>query len=123
MDPDERLPSRARCRQIHSNDTVPLGRTFFRSSREAIESIENPYARETGCREGVGELCFQQSTGDSTGPEVDITKSAVGKEFADNDVRDLHAPSAFQHARDLADSLGFIGHEVEHAVRHDDIDR
>jgi hypothetical protein len=108
--------SRARCRQIHSDDTVPFGRALLRCSGKGIEPVEDADPDETGGLEDTDELCFQQSTGDSTGPEVDIAKSAVWKDFTDDDVRDLHASARLQHARDLADGHGFVGHEIEHAV-------
>ena len=116
IDPGEPLVSRARCRQIHSDDTVSLGCTVLRCAGEAIEPVENVHPGETGGLEDADELCFQQSTGDSTGPEVDISESAVWKDFADDDVRDLHAATRLQHARDFADGPGFVGHEIEHAV-------
>jgi len=49
--------------------------------------------RQVWSTNGADELCFQQSTGDSTSPEVDISKSAVWKDFTDDDVRDLHDTS------------------------------
>jgi hypothetical protein len=102
MVPGEPGLSRARCRQIHSDDTVALGGTFLRCSGEAIEPVEKADSGETGGLEDADELCFQQSTGDSTSPEVDISKSAVWKDLTDDDVRDLHASARLQHARDLA---------------------
>ncbi len=116
IDPSEPVQSRARCRQIHSDDTVPLGCTVLRCAGEAIEPVENADPGETGGLEDADELCFQQSSGDSTSPEVDISKSAVWKDFANDDVRDLHASTTLEHARELADGSGLVGHEVEHAV-------
>jgi hypothetical protein len=40
--------------------------------------VEKAYRRKTGGLEDADELCFQQSTGDSTSPEVDVSKGAVG---------------------------------------------
>jgi hypothetical protein len=70
----------------------------------------------TGGLEHADELCFQQSTDDSTSPQVDISKSVVWKDFADDDGRDLHASTRLQHSRDLAYSPDFVGNEIEHAV-------
>jgi len=91
------MPSRPRCRQIHSNDTVPFGSTFFCGSGEGIEAVEDAHASETSACEDANELCFQQSTGDSTRPKVDVSKGAVGQDFANHNVRDLHAPATSQH--------------------------
>ena len=102
------MPSQPGCRQTHSNDTVPLSRAFFCRSGEAIELVENAYVRESSSREDANELCFQQSTGDSTRPQVDVSKCAVGQDFADHDVRNLRAPATLEHACDLADSSLFV---------------
>ena len=110
------MPSRARCRQIHSDDTVPLRRTFLRSTGEAIEQIENSYPGETGALEDADELCIQQSTGDSTSPKVDVSESTVRQDLADDDVGDLCATATLQHPCDLVDSPRLVRHEVEHAV-------
>ena len=91
------MSSQPGCRQIHSDNTVSLGRTFFCRSGEAIESAENAYACETGRREDANELCFQQSTGNSTRPEVDVSERVVGQDFANHDVRHLYAPVTFKH--------------------------
>jgi hypothetical protein len=84
---------------------------------------ENVYACETGSREDADELCFQQSTGNSNRPQVDVSKRAVGQYFADHDVRQLYAPATFQHPCDLADSPRFVWYEIEYAIRDHDIDR
>jgi hypothetical protein len=120
--PGERVLSGARCRQIDSDDSVPLGRTFLGCTGEAIEPIEKAYSRETGGLEDADELCIQQSTGDSTSPQVDVSKGAVGQNFANDDVGDLGATATFQHPCDLADGPCFVRHKIEHAIRDDDID-
>ncbi len=38
-------------------------------------------------------LCFQQSTGNSAGPEVDVIFRVLRDLFVDNDVRDLETPT------------------------------
>ena len=119
----EPVLSRPRCRQIDCDDTVPLGRTFLGCTGEAIEPVENAHSGETGTLEDADELCFQQSTGDSTGPEVDLSKGAVGQDFANHDVCDLRPTTTFQHPCDLADRPCFVRHKVEHAIRDHDIDR
>jgi hypothetical protein len=116
------VPSRTRCRHVHSNDTVSFGCTFLGGFGEALEPLENFHARESGGCEDADELCFQQSAGDSTGPEVDVPKSAVWQNFANDDVGDLRAPTGLQDPRDLADGFRLVRYEVEHTIRDDDID-
>ena len=112
----EPVLSRARGRQVDSDDTVPLRRTFLRCTGEAIEPVEHAYPGETGGLEDADELCFQQSTGDSTGPEIDVSKGAVGQDLADDDVGDLRATPTLQHPCDLVDSPCLVRHEIEHTV-------
>jgi hypothetical protein len=85
--------------------------------------VEKAYRRKTSGLEDADELCFQQSTGDSTSPEVDVSKGAVGKDFANDDVGDLRATATLQYPCDLADSPCLVRHKVEHAIGDDDIDR
>jgi hypothetical protein len=54
------------------------------SNRSSTRTFLKPAAPNT-----ADELCFQQSAGDSTGPEIDVSQRAVGKDFANDDVRDL----------------------------------
>jgi hypothetical protein len=114
-----RLP--ASRRQIDAKDAVSLGRPFLGRSGEAVESLEHPDIGEAGRLEDADELCFQQSTGDSTRPEIDVSERAVGKDLADDNVRDLRASAWFQHTRDLPDSVRLVWHEVEDAVRDHDV--
>jgi hypothetical protein len=46
---------------------------------EAVEPAEYGYARDAGRLEYANQPCFQQSTGDSTRPEVDVPKGALMK--------------------------------------------
>ena len=45
---DEQVPSRPRGREIHSDDAVPFGGSFFGCSGEGIESVKHAHVREAG---------------------------------------------------------------------------
>ena len=49
------------------------------------------------------ELCFQQSTCDSTGPQVDPVLRLVGDRTRHQDVGDLNAPAGPEHPVDLGE--------------------
>ena len=71
---------------------TPCG-LLLRGSREAIEPPRDLRVGKARVHERRDKLCFQQSTGDSTGPEIDVL-SCVFRQFdAQDDVGDLHAAS------------------------------
>jgi hypothetical protein len=57
---------------VDANDAVPTRRALLRGAREAIVSVSQRDAVESRVTKHVDELCFQQSAGDSTRPEIDI---------------------------------------------------
>jgi hypothetical protein len=73
-------------RQIHTDDAVPPCGLFFRCRLEAVEPIRDPHVGKARPRERRNQLCFQQSTGDSTGPEVDILARVLRQLDAEHDV-------------------------------------
>jgi hypothetical protein len=60
------------CRYIHTDHAVLASRSFFAGSDEAVEPMVNRNRRETRRLKNADHLCFQQSAGDSTRPEIDI---------------------------------------------------
>ena len=42
------------------------------------------------------ELCFQQSAGDSTGPEIDVAPRAFGHRLLHHDIADIELPSRLE---------------------------
>ena len=79
------------------------------------------HVAEAGRREGVHKLCFQQSTGDSTNPEIDVAEGAFWQDFPDHNIGDLGTPARFQDAGNFTDGPEFVGYEVQYAVRDHDI--
>ena len=58
-----------------------------------IATPDNLEILEPGFRKFIGQLCLQQSTGDSTGPRVDVSLGAVRDGFVHQDIGDLQAPA------------------------------
>ena len=84
--------------QVHPNDAIPPRRALFRRAGEAVEAVGDCHIAKSGRGEDLDELCFQQSAGNSTGPEIDIAERFVRQHFADDDVGDLHAAGRFEDA-------------------------
>ncbi len=103
-------------RQVDADDAVAPGGALLRRAREALESRGDSRLRETGRLESTDELCFQQSAGDSTRPEIDVPERVVRKDLANDDVRNLDAAPWLEDARDLGDGAALVGHEVQDAV-------
>jgi hypothetical protein len=60
-----------------------------------LETLE-PGSRDLGL-----ELCFQQSAGDSAGPEVDVLLGSVRDLLLHHDVGDLQPAAGLEHAEPL----------------------
>jgi hypothetical protein len=67
------LPSRSDGREVDAEHAVSPGGPFLGRSGEAIESRHDPRIVESRSAEPLDKLCFQQSTCNSTGPEIDVT--------------------------------------------------
>ncbi len=96
---------------------------FLLRAREDIDLLAPPDVREARLVQRPLPLCFQQSTGDSAGPEIDVVLCVLGDFFVDDDVRDLEPPAGLQHAADLPHHRHFVRTEVDDAVADHDIDR
>jgi len=71
---------------------------------------------ESGRGDGECYLSFQESTGNSTGPERDIRLGILGDRLLDQDVADLQAPAGPENACHFAQRGVFVRHEVEDAI-------
>jgi hypothetical protein len=109
-------------RQIDAYHTVPPRRPLLRRGRKRIEPLRNAHVFEPGLRERRHKLCFQQSTRDSTGPQIDVSSRLLGKLDAKHDVRDLNAAAWLQDAPNLGDRHLLLSNEVQHAVRDHHVD-
>jgi len=101
---------------IHADDSVSPGGPLLGRSGETIESRHDVRIVEPRRTKHLDELCFQQSACDSTRPEVDVTKRAVGQDFPNDDVGDLRTPARLEHSGDLGDGLVLVRDEIQHAI-------
>jgi hypothetical protein len=67
-------------------------------------------------------LCFQQSTGDSAAPEVNVILRVLRDFLVHDYVRDLDPPAGLEHAVDLLHHHHLVGAKVDDAVADYDID-
>jgi hypothetical protein len=79
------------------------------------------HVAETSGGEDGDKLCFQQSTSDSTSPEIDVPPGRFGQFDAEHDVGHLQAPARLEDTADLLDGQALLRYEIEHTVRNHDI--
>jgi len=63
--------------QIDPDDSVLASRVFLFCVSERIETVRDSHSREPSGLERPNNLCLQQSTGDSTGPEIDVLARVI----------------------------------------------
>ena len=88
-----------------------------------VDQVAGLDALEPVACEPCGVLCFQQSSCNSTGPEIDVASPFLAHRTLDRDVGKLHSAAGAQHAVELREDGILIRHEVDHAVRDDDVER
>jgi hypothetical protein len=77
-------------------DSDRAERTRARRLRRTVEDVRLPgdlKIGETSSEDRRLQLCLQQSTGNSAGPEVDLLLRPLGNLPADEDVGDLKSPA------------------------------
>jgi len=91
-------------------------------SREDIDLLAPADVYEPRVLQHPFPLCFQQSTGYSAAPEIDIVLRVLRDRLVDDDVSDLDPSAGFQHTVDLLHHHHLVGTEVDDAVTDHDID-
>jgi hypothetical protein len=72
--------------------------------------------------QNLGVLCFQQSTGNSAGPEIDVSPTFFADRILDGHVGDLHPSSWAKDAEDFCKHGVLIWNEIDHAIGDHDVD-
>src|SRR5438132_2579380 len=67
-------------------------------------------------------LCFQQSSGNSAGPEVDVAAALLADGILNRHVCELHSSAGPQHAKDLCEDSVLVRNEIDDAVGDDNVD-
>ena len=88
--------------EVDADRTERRRARLLRRSREDIGAPRDLEPGEPNRVDQPGQLCFQQSTGDSTGPEVDLLFRGLRDRLLDEDVADLQPSPRAQHSRHLA---------------------
>jgi len=65
--------------------------------------------------------CARQATGNSIGPEIDVSERPCRNHLAGCDIRELQPSTQFQYPHDLGEYLPFVGAKVDDAIADDDI--
>lgn len=69
------------------------------------------------------QVCFQQSTGNSPCPEIDIHLRFRRHLFTYHDIGDLKTSTRPEYTQHFLKNFGLAWYQVEHAVRDHDVDR
>src|SRR4029077_3855141 len=86
-----------------------------------VEGISQLDVDEPGAADHRLPPCARQGAGDSTGPEIDITKRLLRDGALKANVRNCHTASRPQHPKDLSIDPDLVRAEVDHAVGDHDI--
>jgi len=107
---------RANSRKVDAHHPVLARGLLFRRRLEAVESMGNRNVVETRIHERRDKLRIQQSTGDSTGPQINVASRLLRELDAQHDIGDLYAPAGLQDAPNLGDRRALVSDEIEDAV-------
>ena len=89
---------------------------FERRAGVGVDQIAGLDIGESVPQKAAFVLCFQQSPGDSTGPQIDVSSSLLRHRPLDGDVGQLDAATGAQHAHDLGEDGILVGNQVDDAV-------
>src|SRR6266542_6593243 len=84
--------------EVDSERPVLGGAAGLGCAAEYIAAPGDLKVHETRADDRHLELSFQESTGNSTGPKVDLLPRALGHRVLNQNVADLDATSRFEHA-------------------------
>jgi hypothetical protein len=79
------------CREIHSKGAVLCGAARLHGATVDVSAPGDLNIDETRGYHCHFELSFQESTGNSTGPQIDLLPSAFGHRVLDQNVADLQS--------------------------------
>ena len=77
--------------------------------------------RKAGCLEQAAQLSFQESAGNSAGPEGDVRFAILRHRRCDHDVGELHASAGLEDAVGLGEHGCFVRTEIDDAIRDHDV--
>src|SRR6516165_968232 len=102
-------------------DLEAAGVLLARCSLEGVRRRAERHVDEPRLAQHLLPGCTRQTTGDSSGPEIDVVDGRLGNWAAVGDVGELQPATGPQHAEDLGEHRALIGTEVDHAVADHDV--
>ena len=115
------LIGRLACAEVDAHRPEFCGATGLRSATEDVHSLRDLDVNETGGHDRGLQFCFQQSTGNSAGPQIDLLFRVLRHRLLHQDIPDLQAPLRLEHTSHLLQGREFVRHQVEDAIGDDHI--
>jgi len=106
---------------IDANGAIFCRAGFVPRTRVHISTPGDLKSDKTGDRDRGLQLCFQQSTGYSTRPQVDLGFRAFRYCPFHQDIPNLQPAAGTKHTRHFTQPGFFIGHEIQYAVGDDHV--
>ncbi len=97
------------------------GTTRLRSATEDVRLPGDLEINEAGSHDRGFQFCFQQSTGNSARPQIDLLFRVRWHRLLHQDIPDLEATCGFEHPSHLLQGREFVWQQVEDAVGNDHI--
>src|SRR5260370_499126 len=79
------------------------GCLLLRCRAEAIKSRSDLDLLQTSLRQVHNELCLRQSTGDSTGPQIDVAAGILGKVHLEGNISKVQASAGLEYPDDFGE--------------------
>src|SRR2546430_5763493 len=101
----------------------PVGPSLLLAARagEGVRDWSELDPHEAGSLDDGPPPCARQGTGDSAGPEVDVSKGGLRDRLFHADVGYLDAATRTEHSGDLPIGAELVGDQIDHPVRDDDV--
>ena len=115
------LIGRLACAEVDAYRPEFCGATSLRSATEDVHSLRDLDVNETGGHDRGLQFCFQQSTGNSAGPQIDLLLCVLRYRLLHQDIPDLEASRRLEHTSHLLQGREFVRHQVEDAIGDDHI--
>jgi len=97
------------------------GTTRLRRATEDVRLPGDLVVNESSSHDRGLQFCFQQSTGNSARPQVDLLFRILWHRLLHQDIPDLEATAGFEHASHLLQGRQLVWQQVEDAVGDDHI--
>ena len=95
------------------------GTTLLGCATVDVRSSSDLDVNETGGHDRGLQFCFQQSTGNSAGPQFDLLFRVLWHRGTHQDIPDLQASRRLEHTSHLLQGREFVRHQVEDAIGDD----